>query len=606
VIGKVCKRGSDVRRLLGYLFREGLAGEHGLSAPHTDAHLIAAWDGIDGLEPPRQADGDRDLGLLAAALNAPLLAASLGKQEWAQARPVYHLAISAAETDRTLTDDEWADVVGEYVHRIGLAPRGDEEAVRWVAVRHADNHVHVVATLARQDGKRVWPRNDFYRAREASLAVEDRYGLTRTSPADRTGDRQTSRAEQRRHALQVEQRAATGRPVPAGPDREMLRSRVRAALAGANSFEEFSERLSRDGVLVRPRMSTLNPDEVTGYAVALCARGAEAAQGAEPVWFGGGKLAPDLTLPQLKARWCREGTDARQAATTARARTAGLELDPSERQALWEAAGQAIGRAEEQLQAAASGDPTARAMAEAAAVASSEVLAAVGRLTERSGAGPLHRAAEVYDRAARVLRRRPPIPTGPARRTRRAAGGLRGMGFVRTADTRQLLQTLDQLSRLSHTLAGLREQQGRTAQATAARQAAELLTAEQTRRSHAAYAGVRGLTATPEMTRTTGSLPAQGPFPPPFGWPGRPAEPTPASRPGGPGEQAQWRADPCRRGSRPLPVGDEGLPARVMALAGGEPVAFGGGLGTPGRSGSESRKSMIVCHRPPCDRTYHQ
>ena len=166
MIGKVCPRGRDVRRLLGYLFREGLAGERGLSAPHTDAHLIAAWDGVDGLEPARQAGGGRDLGTLAAALNAPLLAAGLGRQEWAQARPVYHLAISAAEDDRRLTDQEWADVVGEYVHRIGLAPRGDEAAVRWVAVRHADNHVHVVATLARQDGKRVWPRNDFYRARE--------------------------------------------------------------------------------------------------------------------------------------------------------------------------------------------------------------------------------------------------------------------------------------------------------------------------------------------------------------------------------------------------------------------------------------------------------
>jgi hypothetical protein len=440
VIGKVCARGSDVRRLLGYLFREGLAGEHGLNAPHTDAHLIAAWDGPDGLEPPRQAGGGRDLGTLAAALNAPLLAAGLGKQEWKQARPVYHLAISAADTDPALTDAEWADVAGEYVHRIGLAPRGDEEAVRWVAVRHADNHVHVVATLARQDGKRVWPRNDFYRAREASLAVEARYGLTPTSPADRTGDRPISRAEQRRHVRQVEQRTAAGRPAPVGPDRDVLRAKVRAALAGANSFDEFSERLSLDGVLVRLRMSTLDPEQVTGYAVALRVTGADDAAGVEPVWFGGGKLAPDLTLPQLTARWCREGTDVRQTATTdttARARTAGLELDPSERQALWDAAGQAIGRADEQLRAAGD-DPASRAMAEAAAVAASEVLAAVGRLTERSGAGPIHRAADAYDRAARGLRRRPPIPTGPARRTRRAAGGLRGMEFVRNADTRRL------------------------------------------------------------------------------------------------------------------------------------------------------------------------
>jgi hypothetical protein len=434
VIGKVCQRGGDVRRLLGYLFREGLAGEHGLSAPHSDAHLIASWDGVDGLvglEPPRQAAGGRDLGTLAAALNAPLLAAGLGRQEWSQARPVYHLAVSAADTDRQLTDDEWADVAEEYVHRIGLAPRGDQEAVRWVAVRHADNHVHVVATLARQDGRRVWPRNDFYRAREASLAVEARYGLTRTAPADRTGDRQTSRAEQRRHTRQVQQRTHQGLPAPAGPDREVLRGKVRAALAGASSFTEFSERLSRDGVLVRPRLSTQDPEQVTGYAVALRATGTDAGKGGEPVWFGGGKIAPDLTFPQLQARWCRPGTGARQAPPRASTGKGGLELDPVERQVLWAAAGQAIGHADEQLRAASGGEPAARAMAEAAAVAASEVLAAVGRLTERSGAGPIHRAADAYDRAARGLRRRPPIPTGPAGRTRRAAGGLRSMQFVR-------------------------------------------------------------------------------------------------------------------------------------------------------------------------------
>jgi hypothetical protein len=69
MIGKVCKRGSDVRRLLGYQFREGLAGEHGLTAPHTEPRLVAAWDGTDSLEPSRATGGGRDLRLLAAALN---------------------------------------------------------------------------------------------------------------------------------------------------------------------------------------------------------------------------------------------------------------------------------------------------------------------------------------------------------------------------------------------------------------------------------------------------------------------------------------------------------------------------------------------------------
>jgi len=171
VIGKVCKRGSDVRRLLGYCSGRDWPG-NGLTAPHMAARLIAGWEGTAGLEPAVTAGGGRDLRRLVAALNAPLLAAGLERQEWKNARPVYHLAISAADEDPHLSDEQWADIAAEYVDRIGLAARGDDRAVRWVAVRHADNHVHVVATLARADGRRIWPRNDFYRSREASLDVE--------------------------------------------------------------------------------------------------------------------------------------------------------------------------------------------------------------------------------------------------------------------------------------------------------------------------------------------------------------------------------------------------------------------------------------------------
>jgi len=41
VIGKVCRRGADTRRLLFYPFTEGQAGQRGLSIAHTDAHVIA-------------------------------------------------------------------------------------------------------------------------------------------------------------------------------------------------------------------------------------------------------------------------------------------------------------------------------------------------------------------------------------------------------------------------------------------------------------------------------------------------------------------------------------------------------------------------------------
>jgi hypothetical protein len=53
------------------------------------------------------------------------------------------------------------------------------------------------------------------------------------------------------------------------------------------------------GVLVRERFSEHNPGETTGYAVALADSRAHTAAGT-PVWYGGGKLAADLTLPKLR------------------------------------------------------------------------------------------------------------------------------------------------------------------------------------------------------------------------------------------------------------------------------------------------------------------
>jgi hypothetical protein len=50
----------------------------------------------------------------------------------------------------------------------------------------------------------------------------------------------------------------------------------------------------------RHRHSTGRPGQVTGYAVGLSQH---AGRDGRPVWYGGGKLAADLTLPKLRARW---------------------------------------------------------------------------------------------------------------------------------------------------------------------------------------------------------------------------------------------------------------------------------------------------------------
>src|SRR5215470_17979787 len=189
-----------------------------------------------------------------------------------------------------LSDAEWALAAVRVMHRTGLAPDGDDLGVRWVAVRHAADHIHIVATLARQDGRRPQIWGDYYRVREACQEAERRFRLRSTAPADRTAARRATRAE-------TEHAARRGWAEPA---RVTLRREVCTAAAGAGSEWEFFTRLRHAGVLVRERYSSLNPDQVTGYAVGLLGH---TARDGGVVWYGGGKLAADLTLPKLRARW---------------------------------------------------------------------------------------------------------------------------------------------------------------------------------------------------------------------------------------------------------------------------------------------------------------
>ena len=160
-----------------YLYGPGLANEH------ADPHLVAGFSDPADLEPERRRDGTRDFRRLAGLLEQPLA----GLRGRGYDKPVWHCAIRAAPEDRMLSDAEWALVATRVMHRTGLAPDGDDLGVRWVAVRHAADHVHIVATLARQDGRRASTWNDSYRVREACHDAERRFGLRPTAGAMPSG-----------------------------------------------------------------------------------------------------------------------------------------------------------------------------------------------------------------------------------------------------------------------------------------------------------------------------------------------------------------------------------------------------------------------------------
>ena len=436
MIGKVSPHGQRVTGLIYYLFGPGRQA-------HTGPHIVAGWRHPAELEPPLRVDGHRDFRHLTGLLQQPH--AALGPR--GSPRPVWHCSIRAAPDDRILSDDEWAQVACEIMHRTGLAPYNQEDdAVRWVAVRHAPDHIHVVAMLARQDGSRPQTWNDYFRVGEACRAAEQRFGLRRTAPRDRTAARRPTRPESEK---------ARRRGWPEAP-RITLRRAVRTAAAGAASQQEFFARLDQAGVLVRKRFSTRNPGEVTGYAVALPH---DTTQAGAPVWFGGGKLAADLTLPKLRCRWQVGGP------------RPGDRFTAAERAAIWEHAARTAAGAAEQIRNVTAIDPGAAA--DAAWAAADTLHAAAAAL----GSRVLRQAADSYDRAARSPYGRIPAPGQPGHNLRRAARLLSTYTSVAADVPRAEMTLLMRFARLAEAIAELREAQHLAAQAAAARRAAEHLRA---------------------------------------------------------------------------------------------------------------------------------
>jgi hypothetical protein len=291
VIAKI-SRGWNAGGLLRYLMGPGRFNQH------THQRVIAAWDGAPELHQPAPNASvcGFDVAALSNDVNAPAIAAGIpldgpGRGVGRRRRgPIWHCSLRTAPGDPVLSDARWARVAADLLHRTGIAKHGDLGGCRWVVVRHAEDHVHVAAMLVRQDnGRRVHPYHDFYRAREACQAAERRFGLTPTGATDRVASvEQPTRAE-------LEKAARRGRDEPS---RVWLRRAARVAAVQAQDPEQFFRRLTDLGVLVLPR--ELPRGHLVGYSIAavgdLNARGL-------PVWFSGGRLAPDLSLPKLRARW---------------------------------------------------------------------------------------------------------------------------------------------------------------------------------------------------------------------------------------------------------------------------------------------------------------
>jgi hypothetical protein len=175
VIPRVRPRSASAREVLRYLFGPGDDGEH------HDQRLVGVWEtaaigGVAELQPPT-GGGTLSVGRLAELLEQPVLAGNNPPD-----KPIWHCSIHNHPDDPRLSDQQWGQIATAFVEGTGLAPAGDRGSVRWAAVRHGDGHVHLVATLVRQDGPTVWPRNDFRRCQAVARELEGQLGLRPGGP----------------------------------------------------------------------------------------------------------------------------------------------------------------------------------------------------------------------------------------------------------------------------------------------------------------------------------------------------------------------------------------------------------------------------------------
>jgi hypothetical protein len=377
MIAKVTS-GASGRGLVRYLLGPGKANEH------TDQRVLTSGLVLGGEALAAANLSAQEIADLGAALDETNDAYGTNPM----GGHLYHLSLSLPPGDRQLSDEEWVQIAQSAMESLGFEGKGTEPAA-WVAIGHGmsaqgNQHIHIAASLVRIEASLVDIWQDRKTLSRVCAELEHTYGLSVVEGREGRGMPGLSRAELER----------TAREQLAEPPRLTLARLVREAAVASKDEAEFVRRLRGSGALVRPRFESGGQEAVVGYSVALGTTG-----GAAPIWFGGGKLAKDLTLPHLRQFWAVSGDD-RKAAVVEWSASKAVALG---REALrghpddWRRAVAAVERSVERLRAVPVSDlPAWRGAAREAA----GVFAAWSRRLEGNSPGPLAATADALARSA--------------------------------------------------------------------------------------------------------------------------------------------------------------------------------------------------------------
>jgi hypothetical protein len=436
--------GSSGRGLIRYLFGPGQANEH------TDQRVITSGlelggDALAGGNLSSEQIADIGWGLDAAYKE-------FGTNP--KGGHILHVSLSLPPDDRQLSDDQWAQIAHKAMEALGLEGEGKQPGA-WVAIGHGtsangNQHIHLAASLVRVDGSRVNAWQSQRTLSRLCAEIESTHGLTVIEGREGKGMPGLSRAELERTAMEQ----------MAEPPRITLARMVREASVASRDEAEFVRRLRGSGVLLRPRFETGGKEAVVGYSVAVRTR-----DGAAPIWFGGGTLARDLALPNLRQFWEVSVADrtsavvewsAAKAVAPGRETIVGIPDD-------WRRAVGAIERSVEKLKEVPVSDLAAwrGASREAAGL-----FAAWSRRFERDTPGPMAAAADALARSAQS-RPGDPVPSRDAVANFRGVAAIVAQSQLSNKSPLAWALLIDQLGRTLRTIGEAHVARGETETARA-------------------------------------------------------------------------------------------------------------------------------------------
>ncbi|KFI90857.1 relaxase/mobilization nuclease family protein [Bifidobacterium saguini DSM 23967] len=345
-------RGSNPAGLIRYLFGKGRHNEH------TDQHLVCSSrdmaESFDDTGKPTVSFEeigrrfDRRYRVMERK-GEPCPPDMRGKRnpghEHGRHR-VWHCSLAIKAGQGILTDQEWENLIRDYLTRLGVIQGEDDRNITWLAVRHGlsrngNDHVHIAVQLARNDDW-INPYHDRIHAQKACRSMEKERGeLVELGRSD-TGARIRWQYSQWRRwaewkaendygdgwdALDAGERSRLIASVAASTmPRQRVALIVEACARASHSEDEFIRRIRREGFSIDPRLrkgaakdSFTDPGQVVGYRITWHSSDGWTER------FNAFDLGDDMRLKRLRSEW---KDDARSRALAVQEWRAAMENRP--------------------------------------------------------------------------------------------------------------------------------------------------------------------------------------------------------------------------------------------------------------------------------------